>query len=305
MRLLYLREFTVCAKYMNMRRAAAEIHIGQSNLSKHMKQLEEEVGCKLLSYDDNKLTLTEAGAHFLIGAQALIAMYDRLKVSCDAIGASESTYPPPQVTIQQHSMIDKGVYEYYNLIDQLKQEYPDLRIFFSKGSRRYFVSELRAGNIDMCLDYSYGDLDDIRADYNEKGLVARYLTSEPLVVWCHRSHRLNKPAISVYDLKDVPVMSPTDASVPLRNVARVLCQSHGFDLKPFTVATTNQAEYLTSRFPDAVYLYPQSFTESLLLKAHRDMVATPFKEEVLTHSFALSYPSQNPFSERLINFLEQ
>ena len=60
MHLSYLREYVALARYMNISKASRELHMTQSNLSKHIRQIELEVGADLVSHG-NRLEFTPAG----------------------------------------------------------------------------------------------------------------------------------------------------------------------------------------------------------------------------------------------------
>ena len=61
----YFKEFIVFTQYLNITKASSELHMTPSSLSKHMKQVEREVGCPLVDMHRSKLELTEVGILFL------------------------------------------------------------------------------------------------------------------------------------------------------------------------------------------------------------------------------------------------
>ena len=79
MELRHLRYFVAVAELGSVSRAAEKLFIAQPPLSKQIKQLEDEVGVKLLLRYPRGVRLTEAGAAFLIEAKDLLARSERAK----------------------------------------------------------------------------------------------------------------------------------------------------------------------------------------------------------------------------------
>ena len=71
-----LKEFTLLARYLNYSRAVRELNLTQPTLSRHIVQLEEELGVQLFLRDRQSVALTEAGRLFLPEAEAVTARYD-------------------------------------------------------------------------------------------------------------------------------------------------------------------------------------------------------------------------------------
>jgi DNA-binding transcriptional LysR family regulator len=67
-----LRYFAMVASELNFTRAAARLHIAQPALSRQIKQLEDELGSRLLERDKRSVRLTAAGSSFLLEARALL-----------------------------------------------------------------------------------------------------------------------------------------------------------------------------------------------------------------------------------------
>lgn len=287
----YVREFVVCARHLNMRRAASELLMTQSNLSKHLKQLEAEVGAPLFTYTSNRLSLTPVGSRFLEGSSALLDMYENLHEGCRAYDEAERQGSQRHLVIQQHSLVDETARSYYRLIDTLRHSCDNLTISFAKASRRNFIHELKCGNINLCMDYRFGPLADIGREYRDAGLIWRHLQSEPLVVWCDRTHALNAPDLCPQDLRDVPILTPGDASAPMKRTVIDLCRAHGFEPTFITTPTTSQPEFLNAHRPEAVYVYPLSFTTTPLLRGFESMTAVPFaSSDIRLSSFAVTTP---------------
>ncbi len=72
MELRHLRYFTAVAKALSFRVAAEELNLSTPALSKQIRDLESELGVRLLDRDTTRVELTRAGAVFLEEASAIL-----------------------------------------------------------------------------------------------------------------------------------------------------------------------------------------------------------------------------------------
>jgi len=71
--LRHLRYFVAVAAHGSFNRAAGVLHLTQPALSRQVKDLEDELGVRLLARGKNAVTLTEAGELFYEDARDLLA----------------------------------------------------------------------------------------------------------------------------------------------------------------------------------------------------------------------------------------
>ena len=74
MELRHLRYFIAAAEELNFRRAAERLHITRPALSKQIKDLEDELGVRLIERDTVRASLTDAGHSYLPEARRILAM---------------------------------------------------------------------------------------------------------------------------------------------------------------------------------------------------------------------------------------
>ena len=65
MELRHLRYFVALAEQLSFTHAADKVHVTQSTLSHQIKQLEDELGCRLFDRIGKRVLMTEAGEAFL------------------------------------------------------------------------------------------------------------------------------------------------------------------------------------------------------------------------------------------------
>src|SRR5471032_3649847 len=77
MELRHLRYFAAVAAHGSFNRAAHSLHLTQPALSRQVKDLEDELGVRLLERGKNDMTLTDAGEVFYEEARDLLARADQ------------------------------------------------------------------------------------------------------------------------------------------------------------------------------------------------------------------------------------
>jgi len=90
MELRHMRVFVAVAEELHFGRAAIRLHLTQPAVSGHVRQLERELGVRLLERSTRHVTLTDAGASFLADARRIITRADAATTSvrCWRDGAS-------------------------------------------------------------------------------------------------------------------------------------------------------------------------------------------------------------------------
>lgn len=76
MELRQLRYFKAVAELLNFSRAAEQLHVAQSALSRQIQALENDVGAKLLDRDRSRVSLTDAGQAFYASISKLLLQVD-------------------------------------------------------------------------------------------------------------------------------------------------------------------------------------------------------------------------------------
>lgn len=77
MELRHLRYFTAVAEELNFRKAAERLRVAQPALSSQIKDLEHDLGARLLDRDTGGVRLTDAGAAFLTEVRLILAHAER------------------------------------------------------------------------------------------------------------------------------------------------------------------------------------------------------------------------------------
>ncbi len=87
MELRHLRYFVAVAEELSFRRAAHRLHVAQPSLSRQVRDLEEEIGERLLERDRQHVALTEAGRALLSKARELLAGAEEAITAAREVGS--------------------------------------------------------------------------------------------------------------------------------------------------------------------------------------------------------------------------
>lgn len=90
MELRHLRYFVAVAEELNFRRAAARLQIAQPPLSRQIRDLELEIGVRLLERNQRNVLLTKAGKSFLQDAQKLLQQVDQAVATAQKIHRNQA-----------------------------------------------------------------------------------------------------------------------------------------------------------------------------------------------------------------------
>lgn len=213
MELRQLRYFVTLAEELHFGRAAAREHIVQSALSQQVQRLERELGVRLLERSTHHVSLTAAGAVFLVEARQILAHVDRAAgVARSAVGSS----PALRVGI-----IDASYDSMPQILHEVQARYPDLVIHQVEAG----VPEQYQQLVDGRLDVGIG-----RAALAPPEVASRLFRRDPLGVLVPIGHRFAAlDGVPVAVLAEEPLLLAEDGQAPEFNQFVVeMCRSAGF-----------------------------------------------------------------------------
>lgn len=140
-----LQYFLAVAREESITRAAEALHMTQPPLSRQLKDLEDEVGKRLLIRGSKKVTLTEDGALLRKRAEEIISLMEKTKAE---LSSSDEN-------ISGKIYIGSGETEAVSTIAKaakdLQQEYPLIRYHIYSGDAVNITEKLDKGLIDFGL----------------------------------------------------------------------------------------------------------------------------------------------------------
>ena len=200
MELRVLRYFLAVAREQSITAAAETLHITQPTLSKQLRELEEELGKKLFTRGNRKITLTEEGMFLRKRAQEIVELADK----------TEADFAAGVGSISGDIFIgsgETGAVRYLGrTLYKMRSRYPGIRFHLFSGNGEDVSDRLDKGLIDFALFVGMTDLkkyDYLKLPYHHRwGLILR--KDDPLA-----AHEAVTPEM----LMNVPILCSRQALI--------------------------------------------------------------------------------------------
>jgi DNA-binding transcriptional LysR family regulator len=193
LRLPHLRTFAAVAEHLHFGNAARALGIPQPTASRHVRELEEELGVALFVRTSRSTTLTDAGAAVLDHAHAVLDRAERLRSAAEIAGRQARG----EVTVAFTSSTVNAFLT--PLVQRVSAEHPEVELRVTQLRVRDLIAQLRSQAVDLAIarEIRFGG-DDV---------VARRLSVEPMAVAVGVGHRLASGGpIALGDLRGEPVV---------------------------------------------------------------------------------------------------
>lgn len=140
-----LKVFHAVASRLSFTKAASELFISQPAVSKHIKELEEEVGTKLFDRDGNTITLTPAGAVYRDTTLPIFDIYRNVETEIAALSGEMSG------TLRIGASTTVSQYILPEMLSLFKKRYPLINLEVKEGNTEDIENELLKKNIDIAI----------------------------------------------------------------------------------------------------------------------------------------------------------
>lgn len=183
-----IRAFIAVANNLNFTKAAEEIFVTQSSISKIIKSLEDEIGTQLF-YRSPKIELTDSGKELYKRSLHIISLIDSIPDEIQNIADLKKG----EIKIGIPPIIGSSFFP--QIIGEFKSLYPNIDIKLIEVGSKRIEEKLEKGELDIGIICSYPQF---KEEYN----MVEYIRS-PLIVGINSNNLLSKKDIIRYrDLKD-------------------------------------------------------------------------------------------------------
>ena len=276
MELRHLRYFVAVAEEKSITVAAKRrLRTAQPSLSRQLRELETEVGAKLMIRSASGIELTAAGKTFLDHARLALAQVEA------AASAARRAAHPEQRTLALGFLSGCEPEWLPGVMHVLREELPRIDVTISSKHSPQLADGLATGKLDAAF---------LRPEERYPDLVYKVLVREPLIVILPSDHRLaSRKAIGLKDLAGETFIGMADQAPVLRSITEDYIRRSGVDLQP-----THRVEYLSMAMSlvastRGVALLPD-FARNFLT---RSVISRPLAGEAPSIDLVLGYHKAN------------
>jgi LysR family hca operon transcriptional activator len=276
MELRHLRYFIAVAEEGSLLHAAERrLHTTQPSLSRQIRDLELELGVKLLERKARGIELTAAGRVFLDHARLALM---QIEVACEAARNTERPHKPG---FGLGFLPGQEVIWLSGALRILREEASDVDVTITTKSSPELANALMQGEIDVAL---------LRREARTAGLDFKFLVKEPLVVILPASHRLARhKTVRPEDICREDFISTARAAPVLKTVIEEYVAKIGIKLKQIYDAETLSGGMSLVASTGGFTLLP-TYVQSALIPS---VVARPLHGEVPTIDLVIGYNKSN------------
>jgi DNA-binding transcriptional LysR family regulator len=137
-----MRSFVRVAERGNLSAVARELAVGQSTITRHLRELEQAIGVPLLSRTTRRVTMTEEGARYYRDCVQILRMVDQ------ASEEARSARGAPEGTVRISCTAAFGVLHVSRFLFAFQDRYPDILVDLSLTDER--IDLVREG-VDIAI----------------------------------------------------------------------------------------------------------------------------------------------------------
>ncbi|MET1035495.1 MAG: LysR substrate-binding domain-containing protein [Arthrobacter sp.] len=209
-----LRYFVAVAEERHFGRAALRLHMAQPPLSQQIRQLEEQLGTRLLARTTRRVDLTPAGELLLERARVILAEIDQLGQDVRLVGEGASG-------VIRVGFSGSATYRLMpRIVESARRGMPGLRLKVQGEMLTPQMEEaLKEGRIDVAV---------LRPPVRSEGIELKFLEQDSLVVALPEDHPLAaRETLELSDLSAEPFICYPQASA-VNSIVVEACRKAGF-----------------------------------------------------------------------------
>lgn len=211
MELLQLKYFMKVAKVQHMTKAANELYISQSSLSRTINRLEEDLGVELFKRDGRQIKLNEYGNIFLKRVEKAFYELEEGKIEIKELLGMKSRTITVGATI---TMLLPDVFKEFLRIN------PNIKFQLFQLSTKEIEKRLEEGTIDFAIS---------TPPIKKKGVISIPLKKDKFFLAVDKDHPFSKKkSVKIKEIKNEPIIALTTDYIFQENIKN-LCIENGFE----------------------------------------------------------------------------
>ncbi|GAA2395715.1 LysR family transcriptional regulator [Streptomyces glaucosporus] len=208
-----LAQFVAVARHEHVTRAALELGVPQSTLSRAIARLEDDLGVDLFARRGRTVSLTPAGLTFLASVERALASVEQ---AAETVRADADPATGKVAFGFLHTLGSETV---PGLIRSFRADHPQVRFSLVQTYGEAMIERLRAGDLDLCLISPVPDAPD---------LAARRLDEQRLRLVVPEEHPLaRRRRVRLAEAAEEPFIT-LEPGYGMRRIFDALCAEAGF-----------------------------------------------------------------------------
>ncbi|MHA3055668.1 LysR family transcriptional regulator [Acinetobacter sp. ANC 4633] len=205
MELRHLRYFITVAEELNFSKAALKLYTAQPSLSQQIKDLEDEIGVKLLNRTKRKVELTEEGAIFLEQARLTIAQAEK------AVRLAREAHLSKQQILKIGFITTAEVRVFPKILPNLRMLYPNIKVDLQILNGVDHYRALKKGDLDIIFS---------RQPFDDPEIANFVVLQDTLALFLAKQHPLaTLETIPLQALNDVDLIMSKASAYGIMNQA--------------------------------------------------------------------------------------
>lgn len=276
----YYRIFYYVAKYKNLTTAAEFLHSNQPNVSRTIKLLEHELGCRLLVRSNRGISLTSEGN----------LLFSRVKMAIEQIQTAEEELQ--LVTGLKKGFVTVGVSEtalrllLLPVLKEFKQKYPNIRVRIRNHLTTQAIESVINNSVDFAVIVPFNTIPNALNYYSLKSF-------QDILIGGSAFCDLANHPLSLKDLEHYPLVCLNEHTMTYQFYDSIF-RSHNLHLKPeFEVATTDQILPIVKNNLGLGFI-PEIFAKESI--AAKELFQIPLMENIPSREIGLIENESHPLS---------
>jgi DNA-binding transcriptional LysR family regulator len=278
MDLRHLRYFVAVAEALSFTKGAEKLRLAQPSLTRQVRDLEEEIGVRLLDRTKQKVSLTDEGRSFLADAKRVLNLAEEIVASVQRLSRRE-------ITALNIGYVANLFYDLLPVtLAAFQRSYPTVSInLFDMTCGDQFRS-IEDGKIDLGFV-------GLREAIEQRGLQFRAIASYKVVAALPKDNPVaTKPVVKLKELEPMFFIGMSESSYPgYRNWLTGTCERVGFSPRVLQDADIERTVIQSVAAGLGVALLP----EQVKKLPHESVVFRPLKPAVATES-CIAWKTENP-----------
>ncbi len=295
MLVLWLQFFLSVQNSLSFSKAAEELYVSQSTLSKNIRSLEEELGVELFERTTRKVRLTKAGGELVPFARQMVDTYKEMN------GVLKQYRKTEKNVIRLVTFPVMHLYGLSTLLAEYQKQHPNIRLIISEADMNLTMKKLILNDVDIALVRDVG-LEDI-SNYQ-----IHHMFDDEIVLICDEKHAFaGRDIVSLSELATEPIVCLNTGIAEYQKALAPFGYDNLFSNNISATVTTSQAlQQLVSR-QFGVSLISKSVANYMLQQySSLYKVAIVALAEHPPFSLCIATPKGpvSPASKELIGFLQ-